>query len=350
MPGSDPQAFVSLRDIARHLNLSHSTISRALRSDPRISAATREQVQSFARARGYHPDPMLAALASYRRQRQERPIQAELAWINGWPAPQQLRAYREFDAYWRGASAEAAERGFRLTEFVLDRRMNARRLAEVFHTRSIQGILLPPHGAVELAWEGFPWNAFSVVRFGHSVSKPSVHVVASNQLASGMLAFEKAWERGYRRIGLAVSAAASTRFGAGYLFARMKTPPAPSLPPLLLASPEQRIDRGQLTGWLRRHRPDAVLTDAPKLAPALLDAGLRVPDDIGVAAFSVLDGGVDAGIDQNSEEIGRAALQLLVSLVEHRSRGIPAIPRELLIDGRWVDGASLPAKEAVEDR
>lgn len=343
MSGSTPNSPVSLRDIARHLNLSHSTVSRALRDDPRISAGTRAQVHTFARTQGYQPDPMLAALASYRRQRQERLIQAELAWINGWPTPQRLRSYREFDAYWRGAAAEAEKRGFRLSEFVLNRRMPARRLAAIFHARNIQGILLPPHGSVALDWDDFPWDAFSVVRFGHSVSTPRAHVVASNQLANGMLAFQKTWERGYRRIGLAISAVAATRFSAGYLFARMKIAPIRVVPPLILSLEEPGTDRRQLISWVRDRRPDAILTDLP-LVPLLREAGCRVPDDVGVATFSILDGGVDAGIDQNSEEIGRAALQLLASLVEHRERGIPATTRELLIDGRWADGASLPAK------
>ena len=72
--------------------------------------------------------------------------------------------------------------------------------------------------------------------------------------------------------------------------------------------------------------------------------GVRVPDDVGLAAFSVLDGGVDAGIDQNSAEIGRSALRLLTSLILHQERGLPSICRELLIEGRWVDGASLPGR------
>ena len=61
-------------------------------------------------------------------------------------------------------------------------------------------------------------------------------------------------------------------------------------------------------------------------------------------AFSVLDGGADAGIDQNSSEIGKAAVQMLISLIKHNERGIPEVCRELLIEGNWVNGSTLPPK------
>jgi LacI family transcriptional regulator len=70
-----------------------------------------------------------------------------------------------------------------------------------------------------------------------------------------------------------------------------------------------------------------------------------VPQDIGLATLSVLDGNVDAGIDQNSEEIGKVAVQLLISLINHNERGIPKICREVLVEGVWVNGSMLPVKQ-----
>lgn len=341
--------FVTLRDIARQLNLSHSTVSRALHDDPRISPATRDRVHAAAREKGYRPDPLLSALVHHRLHRGARPVQAELAWINGWSAPSRLRAFREFDLYWQGAADEAARAGFRLTEFILDRNMSPARLAEIFTARGIHGLLIPPHGASAgdasgLDWTGFPWDAFSVVRFGHSLPCPRAHVVTGNQLHNGVLAFERAREKGYRRTGLVISEHATTRFSAGYLFAQMKAASGPVLPPLQFDSRDEAIALPRLDAWLREHQPDAILTDRPDLRPLLARLGRRVPADIGIATFSVLDGAIDSGIDQNSEEIGRNALRLLISLIHHHERGLPAISRELLIEGRWVDGTSLPGK------
>ena len=304
----------------------------------------RAKVREISRELGYQPDPMLAALAHYRGHRGERPVQSEVAWINSWSVPRRLRAFREFDLYWRGAADEASREGFRLTEFAFDQGMSAARLATIFKAHNIRGLLIPPCGNAKIDWTGFPWDAFSVVRFGHSVVIPRAHLVTSNQLHNGVLAYRRVREKGYRRIGLVISGQAMTRFAAGYLFAQMKTASDPALPPLQLALAGEAHDRGQLDAWLRDHRPDAILTDRQELPPMLKRLGVRVPDDVGLAAFSVLDGGVDAGIDQNSAEIGRSALRLLTSLILHQERGLPSICRELLIEGRWVDGASLPGR------
>jgi hypothetical protein len=58
----------------------------------------------------------------------------------------------------------------------------------------------------------------------------------------------------------------------------------------------------------------------------------------------VLDGQASAGIDQHSEEVGAAAVQMLISQINHHQTGIPKVPRELLIAGCWVNGHSLPPK------
>lgn len=44
---------ITIKDIARELNIHHSTVSRALRNDPRVNEKTRDQVLAFAREHGY---------------------------------------------------------------------------------------------------------------------------------------------------------------------------------------------------------------------------------------------------------------------------------------------------------
>jgi LacI family transcriptional regulator len=58
---------VTLHDIARRLKVSHATVSRSLRDDRRISEPVRQKVKQMAKEMSYRPDPMLAALAHYRR-------------------------------------------------------------------------------------------------------------------------------------------------------------------------------------------------------------------------------------------------------------------------------------------
>jgi len=58
---------------------SSATVSRALRDDARITEAVRQEVRQAAVELGYRPDPMLTALAHYRRRKVEPAISACLA-------------------------------------------------------------------------------------------------------------------------------------------------------------------------------------------------------------------------------------------------------------------------------
>ena len=339
-----PRPRVTLRDIARQLNVSHTTISRALRNDPEISRIMRDKVQSAARQMGYRPDPMLNALAHYRRSQTKTPIAAELAWINHWKTPKDLWKFREFNLYWKGAFEEADRNGFRLEEFVLEKDMSLERLENILRARNIRGILLPPRGDNAPDYRKFNWDDFCIVRFGHSFAFPHVHLVSSDQLTDGVIAFENIWKNGYRRIGMVISSKMHTRFSAGFLFSQMKWSPQTRLPTLTINEEHIDDDKRRLKSWLKANRPDAILTDVSKLRDQLASIGYKVPNDIGLAALSILDGNADAGIDQNSEEIGRAALQLLISLINHNEIGIPKICREVLVEGQWVNGRTLPAK------
>ena len=341
-----PEPHVTLRDVARQLGVSHTTISRALKDDPRITKAVRKKVQSTAQKMGYRPDPMLGALARYRLNQTQRSIRAELAWVNCWPEPERLRSYGEFDLYWRGAVKEAERAGYRLEEFCCPKELSPQRLEQILRTRNIRGILLTPSWSTdEPDWGNFHWETFSVVRFGYSLSAPLAHVVTSDQVLDGMLAYEGMCRRGYRRIGMVMWMAQGTRqvrFSAGYLYAQLRK--GDQLQPLSLSENRQEALQ-QLKSWLKKEKPDAILTDIGELPDMLAQIGYRVPKSVGVAALSVLDGHADAGIDQNSEEIGRTAVQTLISLINHNERGIPKIPREVLVAGRWIEGRSLPPKQ-----
>ena len=338
-----PKIRVTLRDLARQLGVSHTTVSRALRDDPQVSKAMRQRIKKTSLAIGYRPDPMLSALAHYRKGRKTAPISAELAWINHWPNPKTLRSFKEFDLYWKGAFAEADRSGFRLEEFTL-KVGDLERLGRILRARNIRGILLPPRGDAPLDYQQFDWEDFCIVRFGHSIAYPHAHLVSSDQLTDGLIAFENIWQNGYRRIGLATSAKMHTRFSAGFYLGQMKWSPEVRLPTLVLNQMRSEEDKSLLKTWLKANRPDAILTDVSELRGLLSAVGWEVPHAVGLAALSVLDGNADAGINQNSHEIGRTAVQLLISLINHNERGIPNICRELLVEGSWVNGCTLPQK------
>jgi len=337
---------VTIRDIAVRLGVSHVTVSLALKDSSRISKGRREQVQSLAKEMGYRPDPILSSLVVYRQSKRPAQIHSAIAWINHWAHPEALRKIGEFNAYWSGASAAAERFGYRLDEFVWQPDFTPQRFETILQTRNVRGVLIPPHPD-QPDWGSFHWDNFSVIRFGLSVRSPYSHIVTSDHLRSIVTAMEKIHAYGYKRIGFVVPGDFDLRLGGnwtgGYYAAQKLLDLTHLLPPLLTHQTVTiPVFSQKFKQWLEKHKPDAILTVDGRVPDALKQFNVRVPQDIAVAATSVVDIPVSAGINQNSEEIGRVAVETLISQINSNDRGKPAVPRRILVEGTWVDGASLP--------
>ncbi|MEO5913771.1 MAG: LacI family DNA-binding transcriptional regulator [Luteolibacter sp.] len=338
---------ISLRDLAKLVGVSHVTVSLALRDSPQISVATREKIKAVAEEHGYRPDPMLTALSNYSRSKSEVKFHAAVGWINAWKEPDKLRGYEEFDAYWTGANRAAQKLGYRLEEFRIGADFPIHRLHRVLSSRGIRGLLLPPHSE-QPDWGDFPWENYFVVKFGRSLYQPQTHLVTADQVLNTVGAFEKMLELGYKRIGF-VSNEPYLRvhghlFEAGFVIAQHSVDAKQRLPVLSLAGLKPTEHASQLEAWIRKYRPDAIFSDIRGILASLKKAKLRVPADVAVAATTLIDTGVDSGIDQHPEEIGRVGMLLLNSIINDRAIGTPSIFRQVLVEGSWVQGGSMPPK------
>ncbi len=276
---------------------------------------------------------------------------ATVAWINAWRPAAKLRSYKQFDAYWQGAGEAARKLGYHLEEFRLDGQVTPERLHGILQARGIRGILLPPQNP-HPDWGDFPWSEYSVVRFGRSLKNPAAHVVSSGHVANAMLAYARMRELGYKRIGLMTNEDAMVKRGghlseAGFLMAQRLVPGRERVPICAVGELPNSGRAARVAEWVRKHRIDAILTDMAQCPEILAKGGLRVPDDLGLACTNIMDIGVPAGIHQNPEEIGRVGLLMLHSLITDHARGIPAITRQLLVEGRWVHGPTLPDRSRL---
>lgn len=60
------QKAITIKDLAAKLNISVSTVSRALKDNPEISQQTRKTVQALAKELGYRPNPIAVALKTHK--------------------------------------------------------------------------------------------------------------------------------------------------------------------------------------------------------------------------------------------------------------------------------------------
>ena len=340
-----------MQDIADRAGVSRMTVSRALRNHPKISRATTRRVQAIARELGYRANPLVSALMANLRYSRTTTGATHLAFLTSFPSRNGWRETPTFRKYYEGARRRAEQLGYKLDVFWLrEPGMTGGAITRILVTRNIQGVLIAPTPEPRMPVD-LDWSRFAAVAFGYSMNVPQhLYRVTNHQQHTAILALEKLRSRSYHRIGLCLPSSGNERVDnnwlAGYLLDQHKVPPRHRIPPHLPLKWEQ----AGFEQWFRKHRPDAILTISHQVRGHLLaewtDAlGLKVPRDLGIA---VLDWTGEtagfAGIDQNSEMVGAAAVDLLIEQLYRNERGIPEKSKVVLIDGEWVDGDSARRK------
>ena len=74
----------------------------------------------------------------------------------------------------------------------------------------------------------------------------------------------------------------------------------------------------------------------------LLEAGYRVPEEVGVAHldWSPLQRPL-AGVDQRSAAVGAGAVDAVIERVNNSEFGVPAFARTVALPGKWVAGETV---------
>ena len=326
--------------IAEAAGVSRATVSRALQNHPSLPESTRTRIQTLADQMGYRPNPLLSALMSARNRPHLSDV-TTLAVLTSWPPPSELAPYPTIRRILAGALVRARDLGYRLEEFWLDEPgMTHGRLARILMNRGIVAVLIAPippnHPAIE-----FNWDRFSVASFAHYSVIPDLHCAAHFHFNSYLNAINELIRLGYRRPGLILAADTPAHvlkqwYGAHHAAVASLSPPdrlEPGIFPNIIAK--------EVAGWCRKQRPDVLLSNDRDIPRYLGAAGLAT-------AFASLDRYPEdelfAGVDQAHEQIGSTAIDLIVAQVNRNERGIPPYSKTVLIEGRWVHGASAPAR------
>ncbi len=285
----------TMKDVAAAVGVSHTTVSLALRGSTKITETRRQEIQAMARRMGYQLNPMGVGLAHYRSTSRQLPVQATIAWLNFWEDPKEMRNFREFNLYWQGAEDAARKLGYRLEPFEYAPDVSPKRLAQILLTRSVRGILIPPHGGPYIKHFRkmffLDWERFAVVRFGYTVPELKVVVVASNQLANMRIVLKNLRDKGYDRIGYATEELQVSHALDAYMGDWIRLPEKQRVAPLRVPSSADELRLSLFKAWYRREKPDAIVSDLPEVPRWLTACGLKAPDDVALAAMSVLDGG-----------------------------------------------------------
>jgi len=340
-------ASTTIRSLAAEAGVSAATVSLALRDHPRISPAVRQRIRDLAAAAGYRTNPAVSRLLSHIRAGSGVAFQGTLGVLHTSSRPGDMSApsVRE----WVGAaSTRAAELGYKVDTFTLhEANMNPKRLLRILDTRGIAGLLVTgPFGGNRLPRElDAVWQRSSTIVLGERPVDPPLSCALNNQFLTVATSMRHVTALGYRRPGLCVhpyvDGVTEHRFLGGYLAAQSRLPAGDRLPVFAYGSDARRA----FVNWFRKHRPDVVLTLHAEIKDWLEQEGVRVPRDVGLLHLdrtNALDGW--AGMHQDNEHLGAAAVEMLLSQMYFNVRGTPPFQNCLFLGGRWIAGATLARK------
>ena len=329
-------ALVTMADVAKAAGVARSTVSKALRNDPTIPAARCVEVQKIAVKLGYRAHPMVSALMAQLHRTRRRSDPYHIAWIDLWPAGPRAVSPILWKGLLAGAKRRAQELGYDIELYRVERDgISADRLKRIMTARAQWGIIIPPVPSTAMH---FPLDlrGLTGVTIGTSLRSPVMHRIASNHFQGAQLACERLREKGFRRIGLVLSPAVNSRIGGrwhgAFLASQSLWPRGERLPPCLVEPDAPAA----FFRWLEREKPDAILLDEIHVLEWLRGGKHRPHPQVAWLAHD--SGPADAwGIDHQPEQIGAAAVELVVGQIHRNTRGSPEVPHTLLLEGVWVE-------------
>jgi DNA-binding LacI/PurR family transcriptional regulator len=328
---------VSIKDIARVADVSHSTVSRALGDSPLVSSETKARIQRLAQEMGYSPDAQARSLVMRRTQTIgvvvtaiTDPFIAEIV-----QAVERTAGDHDFSVILASSNAEP-EREIAAVEMLQSKRVDG-----VIVTSSRVGALYQEY----LDRLGVP----VVLVNSHSQQRgPYTFSVNVDNHHGGCLATEHLVSLGYESIayvGGAANHSDDQERLAGYRRALAQA----GLPfdPALVLQGNGRASGGE-RAWSQllalQPRPQAVFcyndVTAIGLMRAARQSGCVIPHDLAVVGFddipfaSYIQPSLTT-VSQPKGEMGRMALEMVLALLESGEPNLPAVSNEV-VQGRLI--------------
>lgn len=342
--------IVRMKDIAKDLGVSTITVSKVLRNHPDISDETKQRVLRRVKELNYRPSLTARALVTGK------------TFALGLVAPDLVHPF--FGEVAKGLADTLRDKGYDLfiasSEEDTDVELRA---IEQMLARGVDALLVASAQTNGKFLEQVAKRQVPYVLIDRQFNGTRANFIGVDDNKVGVLATEHLISVGCRRIAHIRGPNVSTAAGRtkGYTKALQSSG--------LLARPEYLMmevtgdESADINGYRAmtqllqlNPKPDGVFCyndpTAMGAMQAILDAGLRVPDDIAVIGC----GNVRyapflrvplSSIDQRSYEMGTQAALLALDLVEAKS---PAKPRRILVDAEVVSRASTARNPSSVER
>jgi LacI family transcriptional regulator len=330
-----------LKDIARDLGLSVVTVSKVLRDHPDISEATRKRVLKRMKELNYKPNFAARSLITGQ------------TWTIGLVVPDLLHPF--FAQVAKAISVSVREKGYSLiiSSSDEDPELEQQEIEQLLARRVDVLLVASAQWTVE-NFRKIEEQKVPYILIDRQFAGLASHFVGVDDRAVGILATSHLIEQGCRRIAHIRGPEISTAVGRleGYRQALATYQMVP-LPGHIVSIGDSGDHRGESGGYQATKRllesgtrPDGIFCFNDPVAlgtmRAIIDSGLRIPDDIAVVGCGNLSYSDFlrvplSSVDQDSEQIGKRAATLALTLAKSKS---PIRPSNELIPPHIVVRAS----------
>lgn len=330
-----------MMEVARRARVHQTTVSLALRDDPRLPHSTRERIQKIAREMDYRPNPMVSALISERRKGHVPRRGNVLAFLTSARKKDSWGSSQTYVHTFEHMIKHAHARGYGLEDFWLtEPDMTPERMKRILLHRGIRGIVVCPLPGTNHSLD-FDFSEFAAVALGYTLRTPALDHVAPDYCSNMSMAIRCLLNSGYQRIVFVTTNVTNERvnhLSVGCYLAERRLHPRKVLAPLVLP----HLTGPALLPKLSALRPDVLListaAETREIRPFL---GNTLP----IANLDCYEHHKETqmGVIRSVSEEAAAAVSFVTSRLERAQFGLPSQPQSILITGRWSDGILGPS-------
>jgi len=309
---------ITIRDIAKLLEVSPSTVSRALKDHPDIGKATKEKINQVAQELGYQPNYQ----AIHFRQRKSKLIGLILPEMGRFFAPDMVRAIEEI----------TKKKGYNLIIFqsneLLEKEKECVALCQSF---GVDGLLVSVSIETNTTdhFNSLTQNDIPIVLIDKVIQQGKYATVTINDFDVAFTAINHLAKKNYQNIAGVFdneNLMITRHRKAGFVAALKKHDLNYSNECCFYASTEEEAKVQFLQLLKKTEKPDAVFIMSDKLLTAVIqvinEERVRIPEDL--AVISISNGYIPyyihpkiTFIKHAGYHVGQVAANLLVDLIEH---------------------------------
>ena len=310
---------ITLKHIARELEVSISTVSKALKNSEEIGRETKEKIQAFAKLYNYKPNNIAISL----KNRRTKNIGVVIPNI----------VHHFFTTVIQGIEKYANTKGYNVIVCLSDESFDKEVInVELLANGSIDGFIMSLSSGTqkendynhlkEITEQGIP-----LVLFDRITNEVECDKVIIDDVLGAYLATKRLIEQGRKRIGIITTydyLSVSKSRTAGYQKA-LKEFGIKEENALMLRMPSMDIDEQLIQDFIKNAKVDAILTVNEIFSvygmQVAQDLGYKIPEDISFIGFT--DGLLSkyanpslTSIAQHGEKMGETAAEMLIHKIE----------------------------------